>query len=84
MLCEVSLKLTYQEHVLNRLDSLKRKIRDDIDRFLHGGLTVEVLVEARDFVNESMRTHVAKTGESEPVSEFNGPVYSDNGGSDSV
>jgi hypothetical protein len=48
------------------MDSIKRTIRDDLDRLIPGGLTVDVLVEVRDFVSD-------KTG------EFNGPVYSDAG-----
>ncbi len=81
MLCEVELKLKRQDDVIKRVDALKRRIRDDIDRLIPGGLTVEVLVEVRDFVNESIREQ--KRSEPAPA-EFNGPVYSDASGSDSV
>lgn len=82
MLCEVELKLRRQEDVIKRMDALKRKIRDDIDKLIPGGLTVEVLIEVRDFVGDpaaSRRDMLA-----EKPGEFNGPVYSDGGGSDGV
>ncbi len=86
MLCEVELKLRRQEDVLKRIDSIKKRVRDIIDRLIPGGLTVEVLVEVRDFVSESMRAHAR--GPSREVmpepGEFNGPVYADGGGSDGV
>ncbi|MDR1518857.1 MAG: hypothetical protein LBU23_01770 [Planctomycetota bacterium] len=66
MTCEIGLKLLRQSDVIKRMDSIKRTIRDDLDRLIPGGLTVDVLVEVRDFVSD-------KTG------EFNGPVYSDAG-----
>ncbi len=81
MLCEVELKLRRQEDVIKRMDSLKRKIRDDIDRLIPGGLTVEVLVEVRDFVSEQARNGREAMGK---PGEFNGPVYTDAAGSDSV
>ncbi len=82
MLCEVELKLRRQEDVLKRIDSIKKRVRDIIDRLIPGGLTVEVLVEVRDFVSESMRAR-AREVMPEP-GEFNGPVYADGGGSDGV
>lgn len=82
MLCEVELKLRRQEDVIKRMDALKRKIRDDIDRLIPGGLTVDVLIEVRDFVNEPATGK--RDAMAEKPGEFNGPVYSDAGGSDSV
>lgn len=79
MRCEVQLKLRRQEDVIKRIDSLKRKVRDIIDRLIPGGLTVEVLVEVRDIVNESLRSSRELAD-----SEFNGPVYADGGGSEGV
>lgn len=89
MLCKVDLKLRRQDDVLKRIDSVKKKVRDIIDRLIPGGLTVEVLVEVRDFVSESMRgtrtSSRATRGEAMPnPGEFNGPVYADGGGSDGV
>ncbi len=89
MLCKVDLKLRRQEDVLKRIDSVKRKVRDIIDRLIPGGLTVEVLVEVRDFVSGSVRgtrtSSRATRGETLPnPAEFNGPVYADGGGSDGV
>ncbi len=81
MLCEVELKLRRQEDVIKRMDCIKRRIRDDIDRLIPGGLTVEVLVEVRDFVSEQARNGREPIGK---PGEFNGPVYSDAAGSDSV
>ncbi len=81
MLCEVELKLRRQDDVIKRVDVLKRRIRDDIDRLIPGGLTVEVLVEVRDFVSASIRGD--KRSEAGPA-EFNGPVYADGGGSEGV
>ena len=82
MRCEVELKLRRQEDVLKRIDSIKKKVRDIVDRLIPGGLTVEVLVEVRDFVSESMRS-VSRDSHPEP-GEFNGPVYADGGGSEGV
>lgn len=79
MRCEVQLKLRRQEDVIKRIDSLKRKVRDIIDRLIPGGLTVEVFVEVRDIVNESLRSRRDIAG-----GEFNGPVYVDGGGSEGV
>ena len=85
MLCEVELKLRRQEDVLKRIDSIKKKVRDIIDRLIPGGLTVEVLVEVRDFVSESMRSARTSSRETMPEpGEFNGPVYADGGGSEGV
>jgi hypothetical protein len=85
MLCGVELKLRRQDDVLKRIDSIKKKVRDIIDRLIPGGLTVEVTVEVRDFVSESMRSTRTSGREILPGSaEFNGPVYSDGGGSDGV
>lgn len=81
MLCEIELKLRRQEDVIHRIDNIKRRIRDDIDGLIPGGLTVEVMVEVRDFVSEMPRE---KERMAPAESEFNGPVYSDAGGSDSV
>ena len=80
MLCELQLKLRRQDDVIKRMDEIKRKIRDDIDRLIPGGLTVEVQGEVRDFVNEPARE---KERAPEP-GEFNGPVYTDVADSDSV
>lgn len=80
MLCELQLKLRRQDEVIRRMDEIKRKIRDDIDRLIPGGLTVEVQAEVRDFVAEPARE---KEKAAEP-GEFNGPVYSDAADSDSV
>ncbi|MCL2001182.1 MAG: alkaline shock response membrane anchor protein AmaP [Planctomycetes bacterium] len=82
MLCEVELKLRRQEDVIKRMDSIKRRIRDEIDRLIPGGLTVEVLVEVRDFISEQTKSD--RGNGSGTASEFNGPVYSDVAGSDGV
>lgn len=81
MQCKVELKLRRTKDGLKRIDEIKKHVRDIIDRLISGGLTVDVLVDVRDFVNESIR--------SQPVSradggEFNGPVYTDGGGSEGV
>ncbi len=81
MLCEVTLKLRRQEDVIKRIDGIKRKVRDIIDRLIPGGFTVEVLVEVRDFVSESIRS---RDSSGEAGDDFNGPVYCDAGGSDGV
>ncbi len=81
MLCEIELKLRRQNDVIKRVDGLKRRIRDDFDKLIPGGLTVEVMVEVRDFVSETTRE---KEKLDPRQGEFNGPVYSDAGGSDSV
>lgn len=81
MLCSVELKLRRQDDVIKRIDLIKRKIRDDFDRLIPGGLTVEVMVEVMDFVSDASRS--GRSVVSEPA-EFNGPVYSDGGGSDGV
>jgi hypothetical protein len=86
MLCKVELKLRRQEDVVKRSDSIKKMVRDIIDRLIPGGLTVEVLVEVRDFVSESIRRDT-RTSHREILpspGEFNGPVYADGGGSDGV
>lgn len=82
MLCEVTLKLRRQEDVIKRIDGVKKKVRDVIDRLIPGGFTVEVLVEVRDFVSEPAAAR--RDGAGEAGEEFNGPVYSDGGGSDGV
>lgn len=82
MLCEVTLKLRRQEDVIKRIDGVKRKVRDIIDRLIPGGFTVEVLVEVRDFVSDPPPAHRDSAGEA--GDDFNGPVYSDAGGSDGV
>lgn len=82
--CYVELKLRRQEDVVKRMDAIKRKIVEIIDRLIPGGLTLDVLVEVRDFFSDpprsSGREAVVESG------EFNGPVYADvvNGGSESV
>ncbi len=86
MLCEVELKLRRQEDVLKRIDGIKRKVRDIVDRLIPGGLTVEVLVQVRDFINERAATTSKRSSREklpEP-GEFNGPVYTDGGGSEGV
>lgn len=81
MLCEIELKLRRQDDVIKRIDGIKRKVRDIIDRLIPGGLTVEVLVEVKEFVVDSMRAR----HEPGPASgEFNGPVYTNASGSDGV
>lgn len=81
MLCELELKLRRQVEVIKRVDAIKRKVCDDIDRLIPGGFTVEVQVAVRDFVNEQ---HRDKGGRIPEPTEFNGPVYSDAADSDSV
>ena len=86
MLCEVELKLRRKEDVLKRIDGIKKKVRDVIDRLIPGGLTVEVLVGVRDFVAEG-RSGVSGAPDRQSLSEsgeFNGPVYADGGGSEGV
>lgn len=83
MLCEVELKLRRKEDVLKRIDSIKKKVRDVIDRLIPGGLTVEVLVEVRDFVADAGTGISGRQSLPEP-GEFNGPVYTDGGGSEGV
>lgn len=79
MRCEVQLKLRRQEDIIKRADALKRKVRDIMDRLIPGGLTVEVLVEVRDIVNEPIRSRREIAD-----GEFNGPVYTDGAGSEGV
>ncbi len=81
ILCELELKLRRQDDVIKRMDAIKRKIRDDIDRLVPGGLTVEVQAEVRDFVSEQPREQERAAP---AASEFNGPVYSDDGDSTTV
>ncbi len=85
MQCKVELKLRRQTDVLKRIDSIKRKVRDIVDRLIPGGLTVDVLVEVRGFVSDSARD-VRESGREIPPGpgEFNGPVYADGGGSEGV
>lgn len=71
MLCEVELKLRRQDDVIRFVDGIKRSIRDDFDRLIPGGLTVEVLVEVRDFV-----TNAADAPREESGKVMNGPDYS--------
>jgi hypothetical protein len=80
MTCEVGLKLLRQSDVIKRMDSIKRIVRDDMDRLIPGGLTVDVLVEVRDFISDSSSL---ERQTAEKKSEFNGPVYTDTG-SDNV
>lgn len=92
MLCKVELKLRRRKDVLNRIDSVKKKVRDIIDSLIPGGLTVEVLVEVRDFVADATAGGGSDRSRSRSSSreilpnpgEFNGPVYTDGGGSDGV
>lgn len=88
MLCEVELKLRRQDDVLKRIDGIKKRVRDIIDRLIPGGLTVDVLVEVRDFVNEKAASTTRDRRSSREMlprpGEFNGPVYTDGGGSDGV
>lgn len=83
MRCFVQLKLRRQRDVIKRGDDIKRKVRDIIDQLIPGGLTVEVVVDVRDIVSDSLRT---KTSEPvpEPAGEFNGPVFPNDPGSDGV
>ncbi|MDR1534245.1 MAG: hypothetical protein LBU64_04005 [Planctomycetota bacterium] len=75
MTCEVGLKLLRQTDVIKRMDSIKRLVRDDMDRLIPGGLTVDVKVEVRDFINDSsVSDRLGAKGK-----EFTGPVYSDVG-----
>lgn len=87
MLCEVELKLRRQDDVLKRIDAIKKRVRDAIDRLIPGGLTVEVLVEVRDFVSDKSPAGANSRSGRESLpnpGEFNGPVYTDGGGSDGV
>ncbi len=86
MLCKVELKLRRQKDVLKRIDGVKKRVRDVIDGLIPGGLTVEVLVEVRDFVAESATRSSSRSSRQTLPSpgEFNGPVYTDGGGSDGV
>ena len=84
MLCKVELKLRRQNDVLKRIDGIKKKVRDIIDGLIPGGLTVEVLVEVRDFVNESAGAGQSRQEILPEPGEFNGPVYMDGGGSEGV
>lgn len=81
MLCEIELKLRRQNDVIKRSDVIKRKVRDIIDRLIPGGLTVEVLVEVKELVVGSIRT---RTSPSAGMGEFNGPDYTNAGGSDNA
>lgn len=83
MQCEVELKLRRKEDVLKRIDGIKKKVRDVIDRLIPGGLTVDVLVEVRDFVADGSAAISGRQSMVEP-GEFNGPVYTDGGGSEGV
>ena len=82
MRCFVELKLRRQPDVIKRGDAIKRKVRDIIDQLIPGGLTVEVLVDVRDIVSESVRAKAPAAKAA--ASEFNGPVYSNDSGSDGV
>jgi hypothetical protein len=88
MLCKVELKLRRQKDVLHRIDAVKKKVRDIIDGLIPGGLTVDVLVEVRDFVSEPAQVGGNSRSSSREIlpnpGEFNGPVYTDGGGSDGV
>ena len=79
MLCEVEMKLRRQQYVNKRTDALARKIRDTIDKLISGGLTLEVQIDVRDFVNSPAASGHDQIG---PADEFNGPVFPDSGGSD--
>lgn len=81
MLCVVELKLRRQPDIIRRGDAIKRKVRDIVDQIIPGGLTVEVLLEVRDIVNDSLRN--SADGSSD-AGEFNGPVYTDVTSSDGV
>ena len=83
MLCEVSLKLRRQDDVISRMDSLKRMVSDNIYRLIPSGLTVEIRVEIKGFVTDNPRVSRRERAPAEP-GEFNGPVYSDGGGSEGV
>lgn len=73
MTCWVELKLRRsKEGGMKRVDEIKKRVRDIIDRLISVGLTVEVLVDVRDFVS------------GEPDGNFNGPVYVDGAGSEGV
>lgn len=81
MRCTVDVKLRRQRNVVKRGDDIKRKVRDIIDQLIPGGLTVEVVVEVREIVNEPAPDAVQETPK---VEEFNGPVYTNDTGSDGV
>lgn len=82
MTCEVELKLKRQEDVGKRMDAIKRKIVDTIERLIPGALSLDIMIEVRDFVSEVPRS---RDGGGEP-GEFNGPVYANavHGSSESV
>ncbi len=86
MLCKVELNLRRQKETPKRIDALKRQVRDIIEQLIPGGLTVEVVVKVNNVVSESMRRET-RTSSREILprpGEFNGPVYSDGGGSEGV
>ena len=74
MLCEVELRLQRQENVIARMDVIRLMTRSAIDKLIPSGITVDVRVEAKDFVNGA--SGPARPGEG---GEFKGPVYSDPG-----
>lgn len=87
--CEVELKLRRTRdglkrndeiNGLKRIDEIKKRVRDIIDRLISVGLTVDVLVDVRDFINEPAGSREA----SPDAGEFNGPVYADGAGSEGV
>lgn len=85
--CKVELKLRNLKDSDNikRSDGIKKKVRDIIDRLVSGHLTVDVLVDVRDFVSESTRTSSRQDRSRLPESgEFNGPVYTNQSGSEGV
>lgn len=85
MLCNIEFKLRRQKDVLKRADAIKRKVRDVIDNLIPGGLTVEVFVKVRDVVSEAAGRNSRSGREILPEpGEFNGPVYTDGGGSEGV
>lgn len=79
MKCEVELKLRRTRGGLQRIDEIKRKVRDIFDRLITGGITVEVLVDVRDFIPEAGAQEILPD-----AAEFNGPVYTDGAGSEGV
>lgn len=81
MKCEVELKLRSTKAGLKRVDEIKKRVRDIIDRLISGGLTVEVLVDVKEFVSEKSGIRPDSIS---GAGEFNGPVYTDGGGSESV
>lgn len=78
--------LREQVDVVKRMEAIKAKVRDRFIRMLPDGVQLQIFVEVVELIADTgehteVDSRRARDGDEKAATEFDGPVYSDEGGS---